>query len=93
MAECNYPECNCPFDMGPEHKCLRGLELPLSEPKADSTVLLRGEEYNFKHKPDDRLIYIGKKHIWHQFERIGSRGVWCELLDSDLYLIEKRTAA
>src|SRR5690606_8125707 len=22
---CSYPECNCPFDMGPDHQCLRGL--------------------------------------------------------------------
>jgi hypothetical protein len=22
---CNYPDCNCPFDMGPDHKCLIGL--------------------------------------------------------------------
>ena len=65
----------------------------LSEPKAASTGLLRGEEYNFKHQPADRLIYIGKKHNWHQFERIGSRGVWCELLDTDLHLIEKTVAA
>jgi hypothetical protein len=21
---CTYPECKCPFDMGPDHKCLRG---------------------------------------------------------------------
>ncbi|MCD1628296.1 hypothetical protein [Marinobacter shengliensis] len=22
---CTYPGCNCPFDMGPDHQCLRGL--------------------------------------------------------------------
>lgn len=22
---CNYPECRCPFDMGPDHQCLKGL--------------------------------------------------------------------
>jgi hypothetical protein len=22
---CNYPECQCPFDMGPDHQCLKGL--------------------------------------------------------------------
>lgn len=24
--KCIYPECNCPFDMGPDGKCLRGLK-------------------------------------------------------------------
>lgn len=23
---CTYPECSCPFDMGPEHKCFRGYD-------------------------------------------------------------------
>lgn len=23
--QCTYPDCNCPFDMGPDHQCLRGL--------------------------------------------------------------------
>lgn len=22
---CTYPDCNCPFDMGPDHQCLKGL--------------------------------------------------------------------
>lgn len=47
-----------------------------------------GDEYNFKNQPE-RLKYIGKHKGWHQFEKIGSSGVWCELLDSDLHLIEK----
>ncbi len=26
MSEiCNYPHCNCPFDMGPDERCLRNL--------------------------------------------------------------------
>lgn len=24
--KCTYPECNCPFDMGQDGKCLRGFE-------------------------------------------------------------------
>lgn len=24
-AKCNYPDCNCPFDMGADNKCLLGL--------------------------------------------------------------------
>lgn len=23
---CNYPECNCPFDKGPDNKCAKGLQ-------------------------------------------------------------------
>lgn len=52
------------------------------------TSLLRGGEYNFKHQPE-RLKYIGKHKGWHQFERVGVQGVWCELLDSDLPMIEE----
>ena len=25
---CSYPECNCPFDKGPDNKCLRGKPNP-----------------------------------------------------------------
>ena len=25
LATCIYPECNCPFDMGRDDRCLRGL--------------------------------------------------------------------
>jgi len=25
---CSYPECNCPFDKGPDNKCLRGRPNP-----------------------------------------------------------------
>ena len=24
-GKCNYPHCSCPFDMGPDHQCLKGL--------------------------------------------------------------------
>jgi len=51
-----------------------------------------GEECNFKNQPE-KLKYIGKNWsgngYWHQFEKIGIQGVWCELLDSDLHMIEK----
>ena len=29
--QCSYPDCKCPFDMGSDNKCLRGLN---NEPKA-----------------------------------------------------------
>jgi hypothetical protein len=25
---CNYPDCKCPVDMGPENVCARGLPMP-----------------------------------------------------------------
>lgn len=46
-----------------------------------------GTECNFKNQPEN-LKYVGKKGLWHQFERVGIHGVWCELLDSDLHMIE-----
>ena len=24
-GKCTYPDCRCPFDMGPDHQCLKGL--------------------------------------------------------------------
>lgn len=50
--------------------------------------LVRGDEYNFVNQPE-RLKYIGKKGSWHQFEKMGEWGVWREVLDENLYLIEK----
>lgn len=45
--------------------------------------------YNWRHRPD-RLIYLGKKGNWHQFKKINdSRDVWCEVLDSDLHMLER----
>ena len=25
VRHCTYPDCHCPFDMGPDHQCLKGL--------------------------------------------------------------------
>ena len=57
---------------------------------SESTLndLLYGGAYNFKHQPE-RLKYIGKHNCWNQFEKVGEQGVWCELLDSDLHMIEE----
>ena len=61
-----------------------------------NTGLVRGGEYNFKNQPE-RLKYIGKNWsgngYWHQFEKVGAQGVWCELLDSDLHMIEPTSPA
>ncbi|MCT8871598.1 hypothetical protein [Shewanella xiamenensis] len=51
-----------------------------------------GEAYQFK-GVRDQIIYVGKEGNWHQFELNGEPGViWCELLDTDLHLIEKAGA-
>jgi hypothetical protein len=63
-----------------------GLDAAMGEP-----FLVYGNRYNFKHQPE-RLVYVGKWQGWHQFEKINEHGVWCELLDSDLHMIEKTKA-
>ena len=47
-----------------------------------------GQGYTFPSQPE-LLKYIGKEGNWHQFEKLGEQGFWCELLDSDLHLIEE----
>lgn len=63
------------------------------EPVVSELVI--GGKYNFKHQ-QERLNYIGKNWsgngYWHQFEKVGEQGVWCELLDSDLHMIEETIA-
>ncbi len=55
-------------------------------------ALTIGEIYQFK-GGREKIIYVGKQGNWHQFELNGEAGViWCELLDSDLHLIEKAGA-
>lgn len=39
MKRCTYPECSCPFDMGPDNKCLRGFE---SKNEKESTSKTEG---------------------------------------------------
>jgi hypothetical protein len=47
-----------------------------------------GGSYNWKHSPQDQLVYMGKEGAWHQFRKIGDpREVWCEVLDEDLHMI------
>lgn len=48
-----------------------------------------GGKYNWVKQPE-RLVYLGKLGCWHQFEKVDEPGkVWCEVLDSDLRMIEK----
>lgn len=51
------------------------------------------ERYNWIGQAE-RLIYIGKKGSWHQFVKVDARDtVWCEVLDSDLHMIEETQSA
>lgn len=52
-----------------------------------------GGKYNWKGQPE-RLVYLGRNWsgngYWHQFEKVDAPGkVWCEVLDSDLPMIEE----
>ena len=52
-----------------------------------------GGHYNWKNQ-DDKLIYMGRNWsgngYWHQFAKKDNPGVvWCEVLDSDLHMIEE----
>lgn len=51
--------------------------------------MIIGGKYNWIYQ-SERLIYTGKIGSWHQFEKVDARGtVWCEVLDSDLHMIEE----
>lgn len=51
--------------------------------------MIINDRYNWKGQPE-RLIYKGKKGLWHQFEKVGEPGiVWCEVLEEDLDKLEK----
>lgn len=61
-----------------------------------ATMKLHGR-YNWKHQPE-RLIYLGRNWsgngYWHQFKKIGdNRHVWCEVLDSELHMLEETVDA
>ena len=55
--------------------------------------MIIGGKYNWKNQPE-RLTFIGRNWrgngFWNQFEKEDEPGiVWCEVLDSDLHMIEK----
>lgn len=48
-----------------------------------------GDRYNWIGQ-QERLIYIGKEGNWHQFALVDNpTKVWCEVLDSDLGMLEE----
>lgn len=54
--------------------------------------MVRGNTYRFAGQKEI-LKYIGKNFsgngYWHQFEKLNVQGVWCELLDDDLSMLEE----
>ena len=47
-----------------------------------------GKMYKWKHE-DVILIYLGKNGNWNVFDKADTRKIWCEVLDSDLHLMEE----
>ncbi len=50
--------------------------------------LVIGNKYKWKHE-SKTLVYIGKNGNWHQFSLFNTNELWCEVLDSDLHLMEE----
>lgn len=46
------------------------------------------QTYKFIGSPDI-IKFIGKQGCWNQFEKLHIQGVWCEILDEDLWMIEE----
>lgn len=55
-----------------------------------ATDLTIGGQYNWENQPE-RLVYLGKKGIWHQFAKTedANNKVWCEVLKEHLYMMEE----
>lgn len=54
-----------------------------------------GKKYNWINQPE-RLVYLGNNFsgngYWYQFAKVESpEKVWCEVLDTDLEMIEETT--
>lgn len=50
--------------------------------------LIVGNSYKWKHERKI-LTYLGFVDGWHQFSSEGRDMLWCEVLESDLYLMEE----
>jgi hypothetical protein len=62
-----------------------------STTKNQNPDLVMDGKYNFIGQ-SERLIYIGENWsgngYWHQFEKVGEAGVWCEMQDDKTHLLE-----
>lgn len=48
-----------------------------------------GQHWRWKCDPNTKLVYIGKKGLWHQFAKVDRPdSAWCEVLSEDLRLLE-----
>ena len=48
-----------------------------------------GGKYNWIGQPA-RLVYQGKKGLWHQFAKVSTPFItWCEVRDEDLHMLEE----
>ena len=59
--------------------------------------MIIGNKYNWKHQ-EERLVYLGmcdpRNGRWHQFAKVESpEAVWCEVLSSDLHMLEETKLA
>lgn len=59
--------------------------------------MIIGKHYNWKHQKE-RLVYLGHNFsgngYWHQFAKVEApEVVWCEVLTSDLHMIEETQPA
>lgn len=54
-----------------------------------ASELVKGGKYNWQYQPE-RLIYLGKERGWFQFATTEvPYNVWCEVLESELHMLEK----
>jgi hypothetical protein len=63
---------------------------PVIAPYGIPELVVDGK-YNFIGQPE-RLVYIGENWsgngYWHQFEKVSEAGVWCEMQDAEISLLE-----
>ena len=57
-------------------------------PLGDTIVLEKGKRYNWVGQKE-RLVYLGRHRSWHQFALVGTTDVWCEVLESDMHMLEE----
>lgn len=50
--------------------------------------LVIGKKYKWKHE-DVIMVYLGRNGYWNVFDKFVTGKIWCEVLDSDLYLLEE----
>ncbi len=54
---CTYPDCNCPFDMGVDNKCLRGYMASL-QTEFEKNTTAKKTKYGFEVKCNKGLFSV-----------------------------------